>query len=129
MARKRRFCIVGLGRLGSAYLNFRHFDPAEFELIAGFDCNVPRTETLKSPVPLYPVYKMAEIITRFSIEAALLCVPETAAQHTAEALVSAGIRGILNFTPATLILPPEIAVRNAAVTDELRALSEHITAG
>jgi redox-sensing transcriptional repressor len=120
---RRRFCVVGLGRLGSAYLNFRPFELEEFELVAGFDINVNRVEIVKSPVPLYPAYKMAEIIHRFSIEIALLCVPEAAAQNTAEKLLAAGIRGLLNFAPVVLIMPPEIVVRNVYVVDELRALS------
>jgi redox-sensing transcriptional repressor len=66
---------------------------------------------------------MAEIIQRFSIEIALLCVPEEAAQNAAEKLLAAGIRGILNFAPVVLIMPPEIVVRNVYVVDELRALS------
>jgi redox-sensing transcriptional repressor len=119
----RRFCVVGLGRLGSAYLNFRAFELGEFELAAGFDTNVNRVEILKSPAPLYPAYKMAEVIRRFSVEMALLCVPEEAAQGAAEKLAAAGIRGILNFAPVALNLPPEIAVRNVYVVDELRALA------
>ncbi|MDR1249430.1 MAG: redox-sensing transcriptional repressor Rex [Treponema sp.] len=121
---RRRVCVVGLGRLGSAYLNFRGFEGGgEFELTAGFDTNVNRVEILKSPAPLYPAFKMAEVISRFGIELALLCVTEDAAQGTAEKLAAAGIRGIVNFAPVALKLDPEIAVRNVYVIDELRALS------
>ncbi|MDR2403759.1 MAG: redox-sensing transcriptional repressor Rex [Spirochaetaceae bacterium] len=122
----RRFCIAGLGRLGSAYLNVRFFEAGEFELCAGFDTNVNRVEILKSPAPLYPAYKMEEVIRRFSIEIALLCVPGDAAQAVGERLAAAGIRGILNFAPVALNLPPELAVRNVNVADELRALAMKI---
>jgi redox-sensing transcriptional repressor len=121
--RGRRFCVVGLGRLGSAYLNFRDFDLEEFALIAGFDTNVNRVEILKSPVPLYPAYKLPEIVERFAIEMALLCVPPDAAQGAAEKLAAAGVRGILNFAPVVLKLDPAVAVRNVYVVDELRALA------
>jgi redox-sensing transcriptional repressor len=121
--RRRKFCIVGLGRLGSAYLNYEPSELAEFEFAAGFDTNVNRVEILKSPAPLYPAYKMSEVIGRFRIEIALLCVPSEAAQAVAEKCVSAGILGILNFAPVALRLPPEIAVRNMYVADELRSLA------
>jgi redox-sensing transcriptional repressor len=141
--RRRLFCVVGLGRLGSAYLNFRGFEPEagtetvpeagsgtdrrrgepEFELAAGFDTNVNRVEILKSSAPLYPAYKMGEVIRRFGVEIALLCVPPGAAQAAAEKLAAAGIRGILNFAPVPLKLGPEIAVRNVFLADELRALA------
>jgi redox-sensing transcriptional repressor len=121
---RRRLCVVGLGRLGSAYLNYRGFDSAgEFELAAGFDTSVNRVEILKSRIPLYPAFKMAEVISRFGIELALLCVPADAAQAAAEKLAAAGIRGIVNFAPVMVQLPPEIAVRNVYVIDELRALA------
>jgi redox-sensing transcriptional repressor len=124
--RLRRFCVVGLGRLGSAFLNFPGFAASgsgEFELVAGFDNNVNRVEIVKSPVPLYPAYKMAEVIRCFSIDIALLCVPEDSAQAATEKLVDAGICGIVNFAPLLLTLPSEIAVRNVHVLDELRFLS------
>jgi redox-sensing transcriptional repressor len=123
LEKRRKFCVVGLGRLGSAYLNIDALQLGEFELIAGFDTNVNRTEILKSPVPLYPAYKMGEVIGRFGIEIALLCVPPEAAQQAAEKLAASGIRGIVNFASAALKLPPEIPVRNVYVTDELRALA------
>jgi redox-sensing transcriptional repressor len=121
--RRRKFCVVGLGRLGSAYLNFGELELGEFELAAGFDTNVNRVEILASPAPLYPAYKMAEVISRFGIEMALLCVPAEAAQAAAEKLAAAGIRGILNFAPVALKVPPAIAVRNVFVADELRSLA------
>jgi len=121
--RRRKFCVVGLGRLGSAYLDFEPPEFAEFELAAGFDINVNRVEILSSPVPLYPAYKMAEVIGRFEIEIALLCIPAGAAQDVAEKCVAAGIGGIINFAPVVLRLPPEIMVRNVFVVDELRNIS------
>ena len=121
---RRRICVVGLGRLGSAYLNYQGFGPdGDFELVAGFDTNVNRVEILKSPAPLYPAYKMAEVISRLGIELALLCVPEDAAQGAAEKLAASGIRGIVNFAPATLRLQGDVVVRNVYVIDELRALA------
>jgi redox-sensing transcriptional repressor len=129
--RRRLFCVAGLGRLGSAYLNigsfeFGAFGQGEFELAAGFDTNVNRVEILKSPVPLYPAYKMGEVIRRFSIEMALLCVPGDTAQAAAEKLTAAGIRGIVNFAPVVLKLPQDVAVRNVYVVDELRELAIRI---
>jgi redox-sensing transcriptional repressor len=113
--------VVGLGRLGSAYLNT--LPGGSFELTAGFDISVNRVEILKSPAPLYPAYKMGEVIARFGIEIALLCVPANAAQETAERLAAAGVRGIINFAPVVLTLAQEVAVRNVYLDEELRALA------
>jgi len=98
-------------------------DLVEFKLAAGFDTNVNRVEILSSPVPLFPAYKMAEVVGRFEIEIALLCVPAESAQTAAEKCVAAGVKGILNFAPVALNVPPEVAVKNIYVTDELRSLA------
>ena len=121
--RRRKFCVVGLGRLGSAYLNVTPPELAEFDLAAGFDINVNRVEILRSPAPLYPAYKLGEVINRFAIEIALLCIPAEAAQETAEKCIAAGIRGFLNFAPVALRLPPDIAVLDVYIAEGLRSLA------
>jgi redox-sensing transcriptional repressor len=89
----RKCCVVGLGRLGSAYLNFPSFEEEGFKIVAGFDSSVNRVEILQSPVTLYPAYKMGEVISRFGIELALLCVPAAAAQTAADKLAGCGDQG------------------------------------
>jgi redox-sensing transcriptional repressor len=127
LEKRRKVCVVGLGRLGSAYLNIGAIGYGEFELTAGFDTNVNRTEILTSTAPLYPAYKMGEVIRRFGIEIALLCVPAGNAQAAADKLAAAGIRGIVNFAPVALVAPPGVAVRNVYVVNDLRALAVQIT--
>ena len=121
--RPRKFCVVGLGRLGSAYLNFGPRELGEFEFAAGFDTNVNRVEILKAQAPLYPAFKMREVINRFGIEIALICVPAESAQAAAEKCAAAGVKGILNFAPIPLRLPPAVAVRNIFIADDLRSLA------
>ena len=60
-------CIVGLGRLGSAFLEYAGFLNSPFTLCAGFDSNVNRLEILQADFPLYPTFKMKEIIPRLGI--------------------------------------------------------------
>lgn len=123
---RRSCCVVGLGRLGSAYLNFPGFAQDGFDLVAGFDSSVNRIEILRSPVPLYPAFKMGEVISRFGIQIALLCVPPEAAQPVADRLVAAGILGIINYAPVVLQAPPGLIVRNVYFVDELRAVAARI---
>jgi redox-sensing transcriptional repressor len=41
----------------------------------------------------------------------------------AEALIAAGIRGLLNFTPRVLRLPPEVSVVSVDLTVQLEQLA------
>jgi redox-sensing transcriptional repressor len=122
-AQKRKCCIVGLGRLGSAFLEYSGFQGSNFELAAGFDSNVNRVEILKADFPLYPAFKMKEVIQRGGIEYAILCVPPAQAQGTADKLIDCGIVGIANFTPAILSVPHGIEVENVSIIDALGAIA------
>ena len=115
-------CIVGLGRMGEALMEYSGFANTAFKLVAGFDSNVNRTETLRSPFPLYTTTQMESVIKSERIEFAILTVPEQSAQAVAEKLVEYGITGIVNFTTAILSLPETIKIENISVLDALQKL-------
>lgn len=50
--------------------------------------------------------------------------PETArkAQEVVNKLAEAGVKGILNFTAARLVAPPEVLIQNVDLTNELQTL-------
>lgn len=121
-------CLVGLGRLGSAFLDYEGFAESPFTLCAGFDSNVNRVEILKADFPLYPAFKMKDVIARLAIRYAILCVPPAQAQATADRLIECGITGIVNFTPAILSVPAGIEVENVSVIDALGALTARLAA-
>ncbi len=124
----RKCCIVGLGRLGSAFLEYSGFHGSSFELVAGFDSNVNRIEILKADFPLYPTFKMKDVIARLGVRYAILCVPPAQAQATADKLVESGIAGIVNFTPSILSVPHGIEVENVSVIDALGSLTARLAA-
>lgn len=119
-------CIVGLGRLGSAFLDYAGFTGTPFTLCAGFDSNVNRVEILRANFPLYPAFKMKDVIPRLGIRYAILCVPADQAQQTADRLVGCGIVGIVNFTPSILSVPAGIEVENVSIIDALGALTARL---
>ena len=120
-------CVVGLGRLGSAFLGYSAFLPEPFRICAGFDSNVNRIEILESEIPLYPTFRMKEVIPRLDIRIALLCVPEEAAQDVAAKLFSLKVPGLVNFTSAVIRAPEGAAVQNVSVIDALEALAAGLT--
>ncbi len=119
----KKCCIVGLGRMGEALIEYKGFENTAFKLVAGFDSNVNRTETLRSPFPLYTTTRMESVIKSEQIEFAILTVPEHSAQAVAEKLVEYGITGIVNFTTAVLSLPETIKIENISVLDAMQKLA------
>lgn len=121
---KKKVCVTGLGRLGSALLEHTGFNNDEFEVVAGFDSNVNKTETTKSSVPLYPFYQLNTIISRLGIEYGLIAVPARAAQEVADKMVGSGVKGIINFAPVIVkSVNKQIFIRNVDMTSELRILT------
>ena len=66
---------------------------------------------------------MPEIATQQEIRLAILAVPANAANNAVEALVQAGITGILNFAPVTLSVPKSISVVGVDLAMELEQLA------
>ncbi|MFC1653007.1 redox-sensing transcriptional repressor Rex [Planctomycetota bacterium] len=126
--RIHRACIVGLGRLGSAILAYAALGTGGFAMVAGFDASINRLETLATDVPVYPAYDIEDVVRREAIEMAIIAVPREAAQSVADALVSGGVRGMVNFAP--VVIKPtssDVVVRNINVVNEMRMLASMLT--
>jgi redox-sensing transcriptional repressor len=120
----QRACIVGLGRLGGAILEYDGFVSTSIQVIAAFDTNTNRLETLHTTIPLYPAFEMTDVVQAKKIELAILAVPAAAAQECAERLMAGGVRGIVNFTQAVIrTADRHVHVKNVDVLRELIILS------
>ncbi|WP_319560190.1 redox-sensing transcriptional repressor Rex [Marispirochaeta sp.] len=118
----RRACIVGLGRLGQAILQYPGFIAAGIEICAGFDRDTNKLELLSFPVPLLPSYRIAEYVAAQRIDLGIITVPPDQAQIVADRLTDGGVRGIVNFT-VPVSVPETVTLRHVSVLDELRILA------
>ena len=123
----KKACIAGLGRLGSAILASPNLAGREFSIVAGFDSDVNKLETIRTAIMVFPSHEISEVVKKMAIELAIIAVPAARAQEVADRLMAGGIRGILNLAP-TVITTGEHAciVRNIDVAGELRILSAMI---
>jgi redox-sensing transcriptional repressor len=122
--KERKACIVGLGRLGSAIMEWPLLAEGEFRIIAGFDSNINKVETMKTAVSVFPSCEIADVVGRMGIELGIIAVPPAGAQEVADRLMEAGVKGIVNFAP--VILRPksgDCIIRNMDIANELRILS------
>lgn len=110
--------LIGTGNLGSALLKYGGFKRAGFDLVAAFD--VQKGGQSKDVLPMS---ELQGYIEEHSIELAVLCVPQDAAQEVADELISYGITGLLNFTSMVLQVPSNISVNNVDLALELENLS------
>jgi len=129
LTQKRKTCIVGLGRLGSAILAYEgRLSAGGYRVVAGFDASINRLETIRATVPLYPDYEMTDVVRQEQIELAIVTVPGEAAQKVTDQLVEGGVKGIINFTPVVVKSQKAgVRVRNIDVVNELRVLTSMMT--
>jgi redox-sensing transcriptional repressor len=118
-----RVALVGAGKLGSALASYRDFDARGFQIRAVFDSDPRKIGTRWGDLTIRADDRMDEVVRSEGVEMAILAVPADAAQAVADRLVRAGVRGILNFAPARLRVPPEVVLKNVDVTLELEGLS------
>ncbi len=103
--RGQRVAVVGLGNLGKAFIRYFKGKRSKLSMIAAFDTNPEKINRVFDGVPCHHINQMAEIIKQNNISIGIITVPAENAPEIAEALVLAGIKGILNYTPKPLNVP------------------------
>ncbi len=120
---KRKACIVGLGRLGTALLDYKRFQEDGFEIVAGFDRSINKIERMQTHIEVFTTSQLVEVIKQKSIELGIITVPAEAAQEVADKLIRAGVRGILNFSPVKIKVPNQIIYLDMDFTNALRFIA------
>ncbi len=115
--------LAGVGHLGLALLSYRGFEKEGFEIVAAFDAEPLRKRDKEIPQPIHGMDKLPGFVQAHGVRMAILTVPAAAAQEVANALIEAGITGILNFSPIVLSVPEEVMVNNVNLAIELENLS------
>jgi redox-sensing transcriptional repressor len=118
--RRWRVGVVGAGHIGSALLAYRGFNEQGFDVVAVFDAGLQRVGQKLGDLV---IRDMATLVPEDAIDMGVIATPMRAAQDVADALVAAGVRGILNFAPRKLKVPREVTLRTVDMTMEFESLS------
>lgn len=115
--------LIGCGNLGQALLGYRGFGKQGFEVVAAFDVDPETVGQIFEGLKVRHLDSMPQTVEQLEIRLAILAVPAKAANQAVDALVSAGITGILNFAPVTLNLPKTVSVVGVDLAMELEQLA------
>ena len=115
--------LVGAGNLGRALLAYRGFEKKGFKLVAVFDADHTKIGKKLPPLLVQPMSELAATIQKQAIRLGIIAVPADNAQEVADELVSAGIRGILNFAPVQINVPPHVGMAAVDLAVQLEQLS------
>ncbi len=114
--------LVGVGNLGHALLNYNFKRSNNIRISCAFDINPEITGKITQGVPVYSMDEMKQQIADQQIRIAILTVPQDTAQKTADEMIEAGIKGIMNFTPIRLSAPNGVRIQNVDLATELQTL-------
>jgi redox-sensing transcriptional repressor len=114
---------VGVGNLGQALLGYRGFGRQNFTITAAFDADPSKVGETVQGLRIQPLEELAATIRDKGIRLGMIVVPAERAQEAADALVAAGIEGVVNFAPVTLVLPPHVQNVGVDLAIELEQLS------
>ncbi|MHC4664995.1 MAG: redox-sensing transcriptional repressor Rex [Planctomycetota bacterium] len=124
----RRAALVGVGNLGSAVLAYPGFEIYGFDIAAAFDTDPRKIGRKVKNITIESASKLATLRAR-NIDLAIIAVPREAAQQTADKLVKAGVRGILNFSPCYITVPKKVKVITLDIAMDLARLPYYMPAG
>ncbi len=117
----QKAALVGMGNLGSAILAYPGFGIYAFDIAAAFDVNPKKIGRKIKNITIEDVSKLGTLKKR-KIKLAIMAVPRPVAQETADKLVKAGVKGILNLSPCYISVPKKVKVITIDIAMDLACL-------
>ena len=115
--------LVGVGNLGKAILAYFTGRRPNLQIVAAFDNDLYKVNRVIHGCRCYGMEDLQEVVERQVIRLGIVTVPASAAQGVGDALVRAGVRGLLNFAPVRLRVPPSVYVEDIDMTVALEKVA------
>jgi len=121
--REWKAVLVGVGNLARALLRYRGFQQQGFRLVALCDSDPAKVGQVVEGLTIKSTNEISEVVAKTGAELGILTVPAEAAQAVTDQLAAGGIRGLLNFAPAVLKMPPGVSLVTVDLTVQLEQLA------
>ncbi|MBB5020759.1 redox-sensing transcriptional repressor Rex [Desulfurispira natronophila] len=126
--RKWNVVLFGVGNLGHALISYNGFRRSGFYIRTAYDIDPNKLSNLPAEIDTTSdSNELKEIINDHGIRIGIIAVPPESAQSAANMLISAGITGILNFTPLRLKVPDTVRVKYVDFTIEFETLAFYLS--
>jgi len=119
----QRVAVVGIGNLGRSIIGYFSGKRTKLTIVAGFDINPEKVDRVYGGVWCYDFSRLDEIIKKENINIGVITVPASEAAAVADAMVMAGIKGILNFTPRPLNVPSSVYLEEYDIITSLEKIA------
>jgi redox-sensing transcriptional repressor len=124
--RKWPACLIGVGRLGQAIINYPGFVPEGFNIVAIFDSDPSQVGNKIGGHDVQPMAQLGQRIRSDGISIGIVAVPAAQAQQVIDRLVELGIKGILNYAPLAPEVPVSVVIRNIDPVLSLQSMTFYL---
>jgi redox-sensing transcriptional repressor len=125
-----RVAVLGAGNLGMALADYPGFRQEGFSIVAMFDADRSKVgRRSRGGVAIHDIAEFRAMVEREHIDIAVIAVPAESAQQVVDTAIGAGVRAVLNFSPGSLQVPPEVKLKNVDLTVSLESLSFFLARG
>lgn len=114
--------VYGVGSLGAALMHDSGLSRYGLNIVAGFDVSPTVVGTSIQGVPVYNVEELDQRCRRLKAEIGIITVPVDHAQEAADSLISAGVKGLWNFTPVRIRVADGIVITNTSIYAHLAVM-------
>ena len=118
-------CVVGVGKLGEAVINYQGFKDEGYLIKVAFDISIPKSKNINN-VEIKSISDMNQYIKNLDIKIGIVTVPSADAQGVIDRLVQCGIKGILNYAPMKPIIPKNVSCMNIDPVLSLQSMSYYL---
>ncbi len=121
-----RVCVVGVGNLGRAIINYFSGKRTKLSIVAVFDSNPEKVGKKYSGVICHHIDEIGEIVKQEDVKIGIITVPADQGQVTADRLVKAGIKGILNYAPKSVSVPKDVHLEEYDMITSLEKVAFYV---
>ncbi len=130
-AKEIKVALIGVGKLGSALLNFYGFKAQGFKIALAFDKDKRKIGSGFRGVEIDDIKNFKRKVKKEEIKIAIIAVPSEEIVNVIKGIKDSNIKAILNFTPAYLSslnnFSDNFIVRNIDLSSELARLSYYLS--
>jgi redox-sensing transcriptional repressor len=118
--------LVGTGNLGTALLGYHGFEQHGMRIVAAFDADPKMIGKKVHGKTILDIEKLPALAKKMHVQIGIITATASVAQGIADTMISGGIRGIWNFTPAKLIVPEHVILQREDLASSLAVLSHRL---
>lgn len=119
--------IIGIGNLGMALVENENFKKRNYRFVAAFDSDASLIgRELPCGLIVRPFEEIEKTVQTMNIDIGIITARPFEAQRTANLLMDAGVKAILNFTSTHIRTPKCCVIENVDITVKLENLVYHL---